>query len=348
MAAPITEAKYAPVSTREHAQEIINKPVVFPFDDSPEKTDTNIKPTDATAEIFKVPDGKTPEAHKPVLDPDPTATDLFASAVEVSVQVDSAENSDGKSGKSDAKTSRKKPNKALVVAVDILIIVVIFMAACFAILRFAPDSGAAELINKGMKFFSGSDNGSSAAAAEKSPNYVMPISDGDALVSSQKRFSYNIDENKIIYEPGASWKEDVKYAIEGATAAKPIDDDYWKKGSAGVLLYDESAVAAVIKFDSGLVEYINTSVTDQFMNTIVSKSAAEKKLTTYVASVKQISIDKLGIGNIRKNGNDLYVWTKETVTETKGGSPVQREFTRLYLLTPDNEEYKVSDFEDLS
>jgi hypothetical protein len=344
MAAPVTEAKSAPVSTREHAQEIINKPVVFPFDDSPEKTAASIKPAAATAEVFKVPDGKAPEAYKPVLDPEPAAPDLFASAIDVSVQADGAE----KSGNAEGRASRRKPNKALVIAVDILIIVVIIMAACFAILRFAPDTGAAELINKGINFFTGSNNGSSAVAAEKSPNYIMPISDGDALVKSQLGKNYNIDENNIIYDPSASWKEDVTYAIEGAAAARPIDDDYWKEGSGGVLRYDESAVAAVIKFDSSLVEYINTGVPDQFLSTIASGSAAEKKLTAYVASVKQISVEKLGIGNIRKNGDDLYVWTSETVTETKGGSPVQREFMRLYLLTPDNEEYKVSDFEDLS
>jgi hypothetical protein len=262
--------------------------------------------------------------------------------------VDDAKKSDGKSDKPEGRASRKNPNKALVITVDILIIVVIFMAACFAIVQFAPDSGAAELIKKGITFFTGSDNESNAAAAEKSPNYIMPISDGDALVSSQKRFSYNISEEKIMYDPSASWKEDIKYSVEGAAAAKPIDDDYWKESSGGALLYDESAVAAVIRFGSGIVESINTGVTDQFMNTIVPKSAAEKKLSTYFASVKQISVEKLGIGNIRKNGDDLYVWTNETVTETKGGSPVQREFMRLYLLTPDNEEYKVSDFEDLS
>jgi hypothetical protein len=76
-------------------------------------------------------------------------------------------------------------------------------------------------------------------------------------------------------------------------------------------------------------------------------SSAERKIAEYVASVSQISVDTLGVGNIRKNGGDLYVWTNETVTETRDGAPVQRAFKRLYLLTPDVDTYKVSDYEDV-
>ncbi|MDR3225812.1 MAG: hypothetical protein LBT52_05935 [Clostridiales Family XIII bacterium] len=310
-------------------------------------------------DIFNIPVSKTPEAYKPKIDPEPAAAATTATATAPASEQQplhafseskSAEKADTKS-KSVSEVMHSKPHKAVVVVVDILIIIAIILGACFALVKFVPDSGAAELITKGVvkmsQFFGSSSDESSAAEKPEVVNgsYIMPITDGNTLISSQLYNNYNIAD--VRYDPQASWADGASYSIEGAAAAKPIDDDYWKDGSQGPIRYDESAVGAVIRFDSGLVEYINNGSTN-LLNDIAIGSAAEKKLAEYVATVKQISIDKLGIGDIRKNGDDLYVWTNETVTEAKGGSPVQREFTRLYLLTPDVDEYKVSDFEDIS
>jgi hypothetical protein len=379
--APVTGMTQAPISaSRRQAPDIVNKPVVFPFDDDAEK---------AKDAIFKVPENKTPEAHKPSIDTPaaaksapsippvtstppappartgtppvsaaavgtPTASTTAPGTPSTAEQKPPAQTGAKETGASPSKLKHKKPPKALVVVVDILIVVVIILVACLALLKLAPDTGAAELISKAAikiqqtlgiggedSSVSGDDGGSSSAA---DGSYVMPISDGDTLISSQLYNNYNIKE--VRYDPSASWEEGVAYTIEGAAAAKPIDDDHWSDGPQGPLLYDESAVAAVVKFDSGLVDYINSGNTD-FLNNIAVGSPAEKKIAGYVASVSQISVDLLGVGNIRKNGDDLYVWTSETVTETKGGAPIQRAFKRLYLLTPDVDTYKVSDYEDI-
>jgi hypothetical protein len=362
--APVTGMASAPVSSRRQAPDIVNKPVVFPFDETPEDA----------KDVFKVPESKTPEAHKPVVNTSkadrstPPVTAAIASVdtppASPAVAPEKREElatpkeatvSAAKKGKAHTSVVRKRPNKAVIIVVDILIIIAIIVAVCLVIRTFAPDSGASELINKGITKFMQvtgiADNESSAAddndgvRSSADSGYIMPISDGDALISSQLYNNYNIREVK--YDPGASWQEGVRYAIEGAAAAKPLGDDHWKDGTQGPLLYDESAVAAVIRFDSGLVDYVNSGNTN-FLATIAVGSPAEKKVAEYVASVSQISVDLLGIGNIRKNGDDLYVWTNETLTEAMDGVPVQRAFGRLYMLTPDSETYKVSDYENIS
>jgi hypothetical protein len=366
--APVTEQATAPISTRRHAPDIVNKPVVFPFDDVPEKADKD---------MFTVPASRTPEAFKPDIAPEAsgigtaTAFETAAGAFGATAAGAGAAQTDsvfatGAAGSADAskpedstadksKVPRRKTSKALVVIVDILIIVAIILAVCFALVKFVPDSGAAELIKKGFSKVTAVTGigGDESAAADpedadeetaKDDGYIMPISDGDTLISSQLFNNYNIGE--VVYDPSASWQKDVNYPIEGAAAAKPIEDDHWKDGPAGPLLYDESAVAAVIRFDSGLVEYINSKDTG-LLDSIAVGSAAEQKLAKYMTSVTQISVDRLGIGNIRRNGDDLYVWTNESVTETKGGAPMQSTVMRLYRLTPDEDSYKVSDFEDI-
>jgi hypothetical protein len=380
--APVTGAAPTSVSGRRHAPDIINKPVVFPFDEAPEKAASGkIEPAKPVADVFTVPEHKTPEAHKPVAEvPEtpapapvgsssatpaaaaagtPAATETAASAGLPSATpaaagtAESATKKKGAAFKSGA-ANRSRPNKGIVVLVDALIVIVVILAACLAIKILAPGTGAAELINKGASRFmeitgiAGGESNAAETDADVSSSldegYVMPISDGDTLVGSQLYNNYNI--NEVRYDPGASWEEGVQYSIEGATAAKPIADDHWTDGPQGPLLYDESAVAAIIRFDSGLVDYINQGNTE-FLNTVVVGSSAEKKLAGYVASVSQLSFDSLGIGNIRKNGDDLYVWTNETVTETTGGAPVQRTAKRLYMLAPDVDTYKVSDYEDI-
>jgi hypothetical protein len=359
--APVTAMTSAPISSRRQAPDIVNKPVVFPFDETPEKPEKGAPETG----------GETPRGGAPS-SPDAASGDGVLAAVTTAETPSGApgtqftfkpESSSGEKTEEsaaagtetadDAKT-HKKPHRAVVIVVDILLVIVVILALCFAIVKLAPGTGAAELILKayyGIEQFVGLGDGESNAADENAApisssgsDPVMPISDGDTLVSSQLYNNYNI--KAVQYDPSASWEEGAGYSIEGAAAAKPIADDYWSDGPQGPLLYDESAVAAVIRFDSGLVDYINKGDTN-FLDSIAVGSPAEKKIAGYVASIAQLSVDSLGIGNIRKNGEDLYVWTVETATETMGGAPVQRVFKRLYLLTPDGDRYKVSDYEDI-
>jgi hypothetical protein len=351
--APVTSATTVPVSGRGHAPDIINKPVVFPFDETPDES---------AKDVFIIPESKTPEAHKPAVDipgaTKPTATAAPATAPKGPATARKEPDATTAPGttpaagtaKTPAAAKRKKPNRAIVVIIDIMIIILVVIAVCFVIVKFAPSTGASELIMKLMRT-TGIVSGESSAADENGSRssadsgYLMPISDGDTLISSQLYNNYNIKEVK--YDPSVSWEEGVQYAVEGAVGAKPLGDDHWKDGPQGPLLYDEQAVAAVIRFDSGLVEYINNGNTN-FLSSIAVGSPAERKVAGYVASATQISVDVLGIGNIRKNGDDLYVWTNESVTETLGGVPVQRTFKRLYMLSPDVETYKVSDYDDIS
>jgi hypothetical protein len=351
----VTESQSAPIAARAHAPDIVNKPVVFPFDEGSEQADS----------IFKVPAEKTPEAHKPDIrfpgeeiktgtaDGKTTissgAIPAFApaTATTATAAIDTQAPAIATGEAAGEAKEKKKVSKPVVILIDVLIILALITGICFAIVSFIPDSGAGELISKVVRQITGSETADGAdrespdSADATGDKPTMPISDGDALISSQYYNNGLNNIKQIIYDPDPSWKEGVKYELEGAAAAKPIDNDFWMNGPSGSpVLFDQAAVGTVIRFNSKLMDYINKADTAIIRDEIAPGSAAEAKLAAYSTSVTQLSVDILGIGNIRKNGDDLYVWTKETVTETKGGTPVQGMYYRLYMLTPDAAEYK--------
>jgi hypothetical protein len=160
------------------------------------------------------------------------------------------------------------------------------------------------------------------------------------LVASQLYNNINIEN--VVYDPNAAYRTGVAYPIDGAASSTVIENNYWTVDELGRILYDESAVATVIRYNSGLISYINNG-NSGVLGEIETGSAAETKLADEAASAEHLRINMLGIGDIRQNGREFFVWTIETVTETKDGVESANVYKKLYLLTPDISVMKVRD-----
>ncbi|MDR1953947.1 MAG: hypothetical protein LBQ21_05665 [Clostridiales Family XIII bacterium] len=374
------------------APDIINHPIVFPFDDDddddddedediPDIEDTKKEPEVAPASIEELasaeaePTGDAPkmtlDAPKPDSETQTTAGEekpeqrgdivesvFDAQVAEVFKPPEPALNAavalleaqtEGKNGEKE----RKKLKGVVVIVVDILVILAVLCIGAFSILKFAPDSGIAEIINKGGDKISdiyrglmskdttdsGADTDIDSDALTDDTGVVAPLADKDTLVASQLYNNYNI--KNIVYDSNAAYVTGVDYPLFGAAESMPIENDYWTANEFGRVLYDESAVAAVIRYNSALIDYVNNKKND-VLNEIETGSDAEKTLAETTAAIENLEINMLGIGEIRQNGDDFFVWTIEMVTETRNGAAATTIYKKLYRLIPDISKMKIS------
>jgi uncharacterized Zn finger protein (UPF0148 family) len=287
---------------RPHLPELVNEPVVFPFDDERDKKkDKNEK------------------------SPAPAKSDKENEKAASTPKDDVAEG------------ERAKGNKVAIILINVLVILAVIFVACFALLKFAPDTGAAQLLRSGINKVFNSDASVKAGQVDtpqvtnnNGTPFVAPITDGNTLVANAiDGNNYNI--KKILYDKRAVFVSGTNYPIEGAAQSIPIENDYWTDIGQGALLYDESAVGAVIRYNSKLIPYVNSGETSVFQE-VLPNSLAAQDLTAYSQSVKDIDILSLGIGEVRQNGEYLYVWTTETISATVNGGTGEQTTNKLYQI----------------
>jgi hypothetical protein len=261
------------------------------------------------------------------------------------------EKSKTKDKKSDAAVAYKRQSKAVTILLDVLVILAVLVVGAFAILKFAPDSGLGQMIGSGVDkvvALLGINAQEEAPAPNDTPEdaptdtVVDPISDKATLVGSQ------LYHNKFIgtvgYDPSAYYVAGNDYGVAGASESVPIENDYWADDEMGRVLYDEQAVASVIRFCSAFVDYINNGSISIF-DEVEDGSPASEKLVDEDARLERIEFQLLGIGDIRQDGNYFYVWTKETIVETVDGTSTEQVYYKVYLLdTTDDKTMKVVDY----
>jgi hypothetical protein len=257
------------------------------------------------------------------------------------------------------KKKRKKLKVIGIIIVDIFVILAVLVVSAFAILKFAPDSGIAELIGKGVNkittIYEGMTSKDEIGSDEDmnidpdlpadDGGVVAPLADKDTLVASQLYNNYNI--KNVAYDGNAAYVAGVEYPFPGAAESLPIENNYWTADEAGRVLYDEAAVATIIRYNSALIDYINNGQ-DDVLGELEKGSEAEEALTVEVAALEHLEINMLGIGEIRQNGNDFFVWTIETVTEIRNGAAATNIYKKLYRLMPDISMMKVSGYATIS
>ena len=359
--------------------ERINEPVVFPFDLEPDEDDKSeakleakeAKRADRFDKEIKMSDSKenlksakteAKEAKKAAKEEykramaeakgkpySPSTSKPATSKASVSSNQDTNAPLVQTSSEPEAKKS-----KALFIVVDIVVVLAILAVCAFAILRFAPESGAAEFIQNGISKVVGIFDKSAADSvddateemAKEAENIVIPpTADMNTLVNGQLFNNKNI--RNIVHSPDAVFQSDKAYTIEGISTSTPIENNYWTDGDQGQVMYDEQAVATIIRFNSNLVSYINDN-NQAIFEDIEMGSNAEPKLAGFIASIDKIDFTTLGIGEIRTDGKNFFVWTIETITETVNSKESQKTYKRVYMLTPDIETMKVSDFEEIN
>ncbi|MDR0357829.1 MAG: hypothetical protein LBH63_05635 [Clostridiales Family XIII bacterium] len=378
-AAPVSEVKAAGLAARENASAIgaFATSGVHTISGTPEMTESApeasaitepapvapaITEPAPTAPAITEPVPGAPEMIEPALAaPEMTGSVLAAPEMtgsvyagpEISKPAPVAPKSTSATSEPKPEAATKKPKTALMIILDILVVLAVLSFAVFSILKFVPDSGAAEFINKGIdkieELFGGAkDEGFVVIDLDKDDGFIdtetetiPPVADKDTLVASQ--LFNNINIKQVFYDPNAVYSEGVDYPFAGAAESAPIDNDYWTVDEMGRVLYDEAAVAAVIRFNSKLIDCINNGGTEA-LSELVAGSAAQAKFADEAGSSEHLEIDSLGIGDIRQNEGSFFVWTIETVTETKSGVATASVHRKLYQLTPDISTMQISDY----
>ncbi|MDR2487676.1 MAG: hypothetical protein LBD12_06895 [Clostridiales Family XIII bacterium] len=286
---------------RPQMPDIVNEPIVFPFDE------------DDSRKKAKTAKKDKPKQQKPTAAP-----------------------------KQGTRAARKRSSAAFPILFNTLIVVGLIFIICFSILKFAPGSGVAEGLRAGLNQITQVFDKSSARDLEQLPPavptetteglFLAPEKDMGLLVQSQLRNNYNIQQ--VIYDSQAAYKKGASYPISGASESLPIENNFWTDFGNGPLAYDASAVAAIIRFNSKLVTYINTSDSGVFLETLAS-SPVERELQGNRYGLQELEILSLGIGSIRLYEHRyVFVWTVEKVREVQaGGQPKEREVHKLYKLS---------------
>ncbi|MDR2610242.1 MAG: hypothetical protein LBC58_02175 [Clostridiales Family XIII bacterium] len=246
-----------------------------------------------------------------------------------------------------------KKRKALVICIDILIVLAVLAAAGFAILKFAPGTGAAHLLNTGIEKVSdvlgiGGENDEDSEVSEDVTNadspemssdgteIIPPQVDKNALVDAQAAF-FNKNIAEAVYDESAKFDPNRTYTMGGLRNAKPIENDYWTSDAQGSILYDEAAVATIIRYNSALVSYTGGQQSD-ILAEVETGSPAENALADYAASLSSaLAFKRLGIGEILTDGTYFYVFTNENVVETKNGTTAEVTSSKVYKLAPATE-----------
>lgn len=293
--------------------EIVNEPVVFPFE------------MDNTAELEPIKPEQIQEAAKET--PDVANTDT--SNAKVNVQMPQAK-------------FEVKEGNGLIKGLVAVIIIILVLLAGIGVMKFLPQSML------GMALNNLSDVVFNTGGQEESDSKVVePNTDIDALIKSQLS---NVNRNikAIPYDDSVGYDEKINYTLSGANESVPIENNFWKSGSDGELLFDEQAVKTVIGYNSTWIGYVNDDYNDVF-NYVVSGSNAEKSLKDEnVDKIKSAEFNKLGIGEIRQNGTKFYVWTKETITiNKKDGKEEKATIKQLYELELGTDSLKISNIEKL-
>ncbi|MDR2157302.1 MAG: hypothetical protein LBO81_05940 [Clostridiales Family XIII bacterium] len=281
---------------------------------------------------------------------DPDSAPVAAVVLDAATDFSPASSDAVSPGRTDRKKKRKALRIVLMIVVDLFVILAVLALCTFAVVKFAPDSGMGEWINRGVSkieekfgFPKSGDSDADGLDADAEPEgtgNVAPIADKVVLVSSQLYNNANIKE--VFYDANAAYVYGEDYPLPGAAQSDEIENNYWTVDELGRILYDESAVAAIIRYNSALIDYINNGKSD-VLEEIEEGSEAETKLAADAASTDHLEITMLGIGDIRRNGQDFFVWTIETVTETKGGIARTNVYRKLYQLIPDISVMRIRD-----
>ncbi|MDR1068711.1 MAG: hypothetical protein LBL36_05650 [Clostridiales Family XIII bacterium] len=360
----------AELKQNQKIQEIISQPVIFPFDEDTGYVEPELEEDDyddPEDETFTSAETVVEDIREPAEEYGDDDYDNGELTDSETARVPAAEYDDRDEYYPDKKASRKaakeekgkkkkktqraaakddeagdtqmSPAKWLVILMDILVVVAVLVIAAFAILKLAPDSGVAHILDQGVtkvaELFSGSDSSADDSGGSSSANddFIAPMPNKEALVNAQAGFN-NRNIAEVVYDPNAGYDSNRTYTIKGISGAKPIENDYWTTDDKGYVLYDEAAVAAVIRFNSELVSYISGQQSE-IISLLETGSKEETALSNYASSVTALEFRKLGIGEILTDGTYFYVFTNETAAETRNGASIEINSSKVYKLAAD-------------
>jgi hypothetical protein len=169
--------------------------------------------------------------------------------------------------------------------IGLLILILLTQGALLGIRWLAPDSAVAQFVDKKVQqvilFFQGDDNKSLNIPTDRS----VAAEDKTSLIQLQIDKNYNENIGIIKYNSTLLWNSGKKYSDTQLNKSVLLEDNKWYTKSNGTIVYyDESAVGAIISYES------------------TRRLAKGETFAT------------LEIGETRISGENLYVWVAETIT----------------------------------
>ena len=360
--------------------EIIDEPVVFPFGwgmddeaDEPEKDeeadepekDEEAKPAKQKDEKIEARQSARPKADEPpkvTLPPMADGFDIrnnfridddFSVSSELIEQVSEQKDEQKKVNEpekvveppkvtTEISPPKQKENNAVIKVLVVLIIIIAIILAGIGVMKLAPDTTVGIVLNHVSNAILGTeDEETSGTAVSGTTEHIAPYADGNSLVESQLFLNRNI--RQVVYDDTARYDEAVSYKISGASNSQPIENDHWKLGTDGPLLFDEQIVRTIIGYNSSWVDFVNGEDMSVFDYVVPGSKAEDSLKREKLGESQSVIYNTLGIGEIRQNGNKFYVWTNETISiKSKKGKNKEGTIKQLYELEATSDSLQIT------
>lgn len=168
--------------------------------------------------------------------------------------------------------------------IGFLILLLLIQVALLGVKLVAPESAVAQFVDEKVQqviqFFRGDDNTSQALVTDRN----IAAEDKTGLIQLQIDKNVNDSIGNIIYNGELRLNTGKKYGDESLNQSTILEDNKWYTKDDGTqVYYDDQAIGAIISYES-------------------TRRLAEGE-----------TFDTLEIGEIRINGDNLYVWVAEEI-----------------------------------
>jgi hypothetical protein len=147
------------------------------------------------------------------------------------------------------------------------------------------------------------------------------------------------------YDPQLTFKSVGEIAMADGKALSPIENNLYKKGKDGDILFDASIIGRVIQFNSDWVSQQNGEE-EKVNDSIVKNSEAMEKIGEK-GGTQRIAYHSLNIGEIVQDGKNYYVLTRENYTMSDPDTAKLTPFEGVYVykLVPQSDTLLIQNYE---
>lgn len=210
----------------------------------------------------------------------------------------------------DAADDRHRMGRKSKIALWILAMITLLILILFAVRVFLPSSYVAKQIDtassKIAAVFKGNSN---AKNDEKKDDLAI---DKTELIKANSDKNINKSLEKVAFNGDLKYSDSDKDAFENISKSKITSGLTWKDNDGESISYDKAVVGRIMEFESAKNAYIdgkksNVSVLDM----IEKDSDLYKEVEALKGGKEKTKVKKLEIGDIRKAGDDFFVWVNE-------------------------------------
>ena len=226
-----------------------------------------------------------------------------------------------------------KKGRASGIIIFVLVSLLAIQSSILGIIHFAPESRAAEFVNRELGFaitwFANIRGGGGEQVPDVEDVFgTGPEADKGILIEGQLHHNTNIFA--ITPNPDLGLDPDRAYPDSRIPASVPIENNVWITTDEE-RYFDQQVVAIIIKFNSMWIDFVNVG-NPRILELVMVGSPMEQSLLTFSGFGEKIHVfTELQIGEIRQYENSFFVWVHEIVSDAQDGQAlVRNERARIY------------------